>query len=146
MRDVDEVRELGLERGVVEAERGHQAGAEVLEHDVARADQLLRRRQAFGGVDVEDDALLVAVERAEEADAEARQLARLVAAGRLDLDHLGAEVGEDHPAGRAHDHVRELDDADAVEGQAGMGRVGKLGIEHVSSPGAPIEVSASTPL
>ena len=45
---------------------------------------------------------------------EARQLARLVAARRLDLDDLGAEVGEDHAAGRAHHHVGELDDANAA--------------------------------
>ena len=45
------------------------------------------------------------------------QVARLVAAGRLDLDDLGAQVGEDHPAGRAHHHVRELDHAHAGQGQ-----------------------------
>jgi hypothetical protein len=65
---------------VVEAELGHQAGPEVLEHHVALADQLERGRMAGRAVDVEDDALLVAVEAAEEADPEARQVARLVAA------------------------------------------------------------------
>jgi hypothetical protein len=79
---------------------------------------------ALGGVDVDDDAFLVAVEGAEEADADPRQGARLVAAGRLDLDHLGAEVGQDHPAGGPHHHVRELDDADAIEGQAAQSQRG----------------------
>jgi hypothetical protein len=53
-----------------------------------RADQLQRRRMPSGELMSRHDALLVAVERAEEADAQARQLARLVAAGRLDLDDL----------------------------------------------------------
>ena len=30
---------------------------------------------------------------------------------------LGAEIGKHQPAGRSHDHVGELDDADAVERQ-----------------------------
>ena len=34
-------------------------------------------------------------------------------AERLDLDHLGAQVGQHHAAGRAHDHVGEFDDAHA---------------------------------
>src|SRR5216683_2103241 len=66
-------------------------------------------------MNVDDDTLLVAVERAEEADAEPGKAARLVAARRLDLDHFGAEVGEDHPARRPHHHVRELGDANAFE-------------------------------
>src|SRR5699024_9909264 len=41
---------------------------------------------------------------------------------RFDLDHLGAEVGQDHPAAGAHDHVGELDDADALERQRLVGR------------------------
>src|SRR2546429_220406 len=41
--------------------------------------------------------------------------ARAIAVDRLDLDHLGAHVGQHHAAGRAHDHVREFDDAQAFE-------------------------------
>ena len=64
------------------------------------------------------DALLVAVEHREEAGARAEQPARAVAVDRLDLDHFGAHVGEHHAARRAHDHVRELDDAQAGRGAA----------------------------
>jgi hypothetical protein len=100
---------------VVEAQFGHQARTEVLEHHVALLDQFERGRMALGRLDVEHDALFVAVERTEEADAETRQLARLVASRRLDLDDLGAEVGQDHPAGRAHHHVREFDNPHALQ-------------------------------
>ena len=48
----------------------------------------------------------------------AEQAAGLVTAGRLDLDHLGAEIAEDHAAARLHHHVGELDHADAGERQA----------------------------
>jgi hypothetical protein len=53
-----------------------------------------------GEVGVERQAPLVAVEVAEEPAAEAAQPARAVAVDRLDLDHLGAQVGEDHAARR----------------------------------------------
>ena len=42
VRNVDQPRKLLRQRCVVEAERRHQAGAEVLEHHVALADQLER--------------------------------------------------------------------------------------------------------
>ena len=46
------------------------------------------------------------------------EVARGVALARgLHLDDLGAEVGQHQPAGRAHHHVGELDDADALEGK-----------------------------
>ena len=123
MRGVDEARKSLGERRIVEPELRHESRAEILEHDVALADDPQRRGPSRGRVDVEDDALLVAVERAEEADAEAGQVACLVASRRLDLDHFGAQVREDHAAGRAHDHVRELDDAHSVEGKRLRGAV-----------------------
>ncbi len=43
-------------------------------------------------------------------------LARVVAAvGVLDLDDLGAHVGQDLGAHGSRDHAGEIDDADAVE-------------------------------
>ncbi len=42
-------------------------------------------------------------------------LARQIAADRLDLDHVGTEVGEQHPAERAGEDVPHLEDADAGE-------------------------------
>ena len=49
-------------------------------------------------------------------------LAGIVATvGPFDLDDLGAEVGQDHAAGRPHHHVGELEDADAGERQGVVG-------------------------
>src|SRR5262249_19229210 len=45
-------------------------------------------------------------------------LPRLLTAEALELDHLGAEVGEQHPAARSGLESRQLQDADAVEGAA----------------------------
>ncbi len=117
VRDVDQVRVVARQRGVVQPQLLHQAGPEVLQQHVALARQLGRGGAPFLGGDVQHHALLVAVEGAEEADAQARQVARLVAAGRPYLDHLGAEVGQDHAAGGAHHHMREFDHADAGQRQ-----------------------------
>ena len=94
---------------------GHRARREILDHHVGRLQQLHQHRPALGRIGVEREALLVAIEVAEEAAAEAAQLARAIAVDRLDLDHLGAEIGQDHAAGRPEDGVGELDDADAFE-------------------------------
>ena len=73
---------------------------------------------------VERDAFLVAVEQRKEARARSQQPARVVARDRFDLDHLGAQVGQHHAAGRAHHHVGELDDAYARAASAEAPRRG----------------------
>src|SRR5690349_11415615 len=44
-------------------------------------------------------------------------MACMVAFQRLDLDHFGAEIGEHQPAARSHDHMNELNNTYALEGQ-----------------------------
>jgi hypothetical protein len=68
-------------------------------------------------VQVDPDAPLVPVEHREEAGARAEQASRSVAVDGLDLDHVRAQVAQDQSAGRPHDHVRELDDAQAPQGK-----------------------------
>ena len=63
--------------------------------------------------EIQHHAALAAVEQRKERDAHAAETAGLVALRRLDLDHLGAELREDHAAGRAHHHVGHLDDPHA---------------------------------
>ena len=113
------------------------AGPVVLEHDVgrereARAPLALRRI-----LEVEHDRALVAVHRrevlAERASvsrtATAAAIAEAVAAvGRLDLDHVGAHVGQQHPAERAGGDLAELDDLDALEREHEWTDEAKLGI------------------
>jgi hypothetical protein len=106
--DVDQPLVQCRQRRVVQAEPGQRAGLEVLHHHVGAERQLARQRGAVGVLQVDADALLVAVEHREEAGAGAQQPARGLAADRLDLDHLGAQVGQHHAAGRAHHHVGEL--------------------------------------
>jgi hypothetical protein len=121
---VDEARIQLAERVVVEPQLLHGAGLEVLADDVGGGDEAQRGLHALGLLQVERDALLVAVEGREEARARAEQAARVVALDGLDLDDLGAEVGQQQAAGRTHDHVGELDDADA-------GIRKRIGFRHV---------------
>ncbi|MNC52239.1 hypothetical protein D3C75_1015750 [compost metagenome] len=74
---------------------------------------------ALGRFNIDSNALFVAVEGAEKARPCAQQTACAVAAYRLDLDDFGAKVAEDHAARRAHDHMRNLNDTDAVQGKSG---------------------------
>ena len=103
---------------VVESHRRHDAGTEVLQHDVGLAHQRGEDLLAAVAAQVEADALLAAVVDGE-IDALAahhrRVAARLLAARRLDLDDLGAEVGQDHAAARAGLETRQLENTNAVQ-------------------------------
>ena len=110
--------EAGVERAqglVVE-----RCGRLVLDENVRGGDEPLERVVALGGVAVEDDALPAAME-VEEVQAyrrvglhERREAALVRAARRLDVEHVGAEVGEEFRAVRAS-FARQGDDADAVQ-------------------------------
>ena len=74
------------------------------------------QRAAVVGLEVDGDAALVAVEGAEEAGGKADQPPGRVARHRLDLDHVGAEIGEDQACARTHDGVAEFEHANAGKG------------------------------
>ena len=119
--DIDQARiDLG-QRSVVESVFAHGAGLEVLGHHVGAGSQLARHFGAGRVVQINRNAFLVAVEHREKTGTGAQQMARAVAVNRLDLDHLGAHVGQHHAASGAHDHVGEFDHAQAGQGQ-GLGR------------------------
>ena len=90
------------------------------------------REVAVGRVlEVERDRLLAAVDRSEVlavAAVHRRPLAHRVALGRLDLDDLGAEVGEQHAAERAGGDLAELDDLEARERGAEANCHGGIGV------------------
>ncbi len=113
-RGVDDPRVGGRDGVVVEAEARETAGAEVLHHDVGAAGELLGERDVAGVLEVEGDGALVAVDpEVVRRDAVAHgRLPRpgVVAGGRLDLDHLGAEVGEQHRGVGAGQDPREVGD------------------------------------
>ena len=72
-----------------------------------------------------------------------------VAGGRLDLDHVGAPVGQDAGGAGAGDPHAQLDDPDALEGPGGFG--GSVGVRHLATlaqdqhPGAAV-VSTVRPM
>src|SRR6185503_169396 len=68
----------------------------------------VQNHRALVAVDVEED-------RAHARMAERPRLPDHVAVGRLDLDHVGAEVGEDLRRVRPHHDRGEVEDADAGE-------------------------------
>ena len=117
-RAVDEAGVASGELLVSESDRFHLSDTEVLEEDVGGVDELEDAVTVGRLGDIELDAVLVAVERGEQPGSGPGQVPGLVAGpAGFDLDDLGAEVGQDHPAARAHDHMRELDDTDAFERQ-----------------------------
>ena len=102
------------------------AGPEVLEHDVRALGEAQEEVAPVGLREVERDEPLVAPERLEPEPLAV--LARPVPARRvdarrvLDLDHVGAVVGEEHPGERRREERRRLDDADAFERLRAHGR------------------------
>ena len=70
---------------------------------------------------IEDEALLAGIELPEAgagAVSQRRARAHHVAFGRLDLDHLGAEIGQQPGAMRTGDRRREIEHAKPVQGAA----------------------------
>src|SRR5947208_2679884 len=106
---------------VREAQALHDAGAEIFPDHVRLTDELVEHLAATLAVEVERERFLVAIDRQE-----VRRLAvgqerrahaphRVAAIRILDLDHLGALVGEQHRAVRSREHTREVEDANAFE-------------------------------
>ncbi len=71
------------------------------------------------GFQVQHDAPLAAIDGVEAgavgADG-ARHLTCGIARGRLDLDHVGSEVGEHHRAERASHHLGDVENAETNQG------------------------------
>ena len=106
------------ERLVAQAPALERAGAEVLDQHVALRGQVGHDRLALGPAQVDDDERLVAEDarRVERLAVEAlAHGAHRVALGGLDLDDLGAEVGEQAPAEGAGHGRAQLEDAVAGE-------------------------------
>ena len=108
---------------VAETHALHDAGGEVLDDDVARAQQPRATASASRMLQVERRGSLSLVVLVEVAAAvrtrlevgERRQQARDAGASRLDADHLGAEMRELQRAERARPHPGEVGDPDAGE-------------------------------
>jgi hypothetical protein len=93
---------------------------EVLDHGVGPGAQLERQRAPLLTPEVESARALAAVHRQVvgrfAAGERGAPRARLVAAlGTLDLDHVGAQIGQQHRAIGARQDAREIDHADPEE-------------------------------
>ncbi|CPM74670.1 Uncharacterised protein [Bordetella pertussis] len=100
------------------------AGLEILHQHVGVGQQAAQQLLAGKLRQVQRHATLVAVDADEVGGGLAGErrppAARLVAAGRFDLQHVGAVVGEDLGAVRAAQHARQVDDAAALQGAGGQ--------------------------
>ena len=118
--EVDELRVARRESGVVDTDPLAHTGPEVLHDHVGAARQPLRHCLAVGALEVDHDAALVAIElrehRAQLALEGRPHHARRVTAWRLDLDHVGAEVAENHRAHRTGDDRGEVEHGDPGAG------------------------------
>ena len=107
------------------------AGAEVLDQHVARLDQPLQHLLALRVLGVERDGALVVVQHREIEAVRLGHVLQLaprdVADARpLDLDHVGAEPGEQLRARRPCLHVAHIQDADAFQCLAHQGLLSRI--------------------
>ena len=125
------------QRLVAQTQAVHDAGPEVLRHDVRRLRHAPEHRLALVRAQVQGDAALVAVQRQEAAGdvvGQARTHApRVVAgAGPLDLDDVGAHVGQQHGAHGAGHDLRQVQHFDAGQRAGGMTVAGSIILGHSS--------------
>src|SRR5262245_61790915 len=101
---VDNVWGEGRNALVVQAKALEETGPEVLDQHIRFADEAPRHLLPSRCRHINRNAALVAAVVGEETRSWSLEEARAIALDRLDLDHIGAEVGEDEAAGRPHDH------------------------------------------
>src|SRR4029077_12467969 len=82
--------------------------AEILKKHVGGRKQPMHGLAVLGYCKIEHDAALSPIEQRKERGAHAAEAARLVSGGRLDLDDLCSELGQNHAAGWAHHHMGHL--------------------------------------
>ena len=97
-------------------------GPEILDDHVGDPDQLPEDLPPLLQFQVEDQALLVAVQADEIAAAVLAGLAgkgavfpRIVPLRRFEMDHLGAEIGQKHRRRRCGQDVAQIDDPDSFQ-------------------------------
>src|SRR5262249_59573379 len=95
----------------------HDAGPVILEQHVGAGDELEQDRSAGVRPQVELNAALAAVvgDEIRTVLLPAKGPEGIAALRMLDLDHVGAEVGQDHAPERSRDYGAELDHAHALE-------------------------------
>ena len=107
---------------VVDAKPAFHVGPEVLDHDVGLLDHLEQRRAARGILQVYCDAALVAVQILEVGTLArpAHPLAALFVRRHLDLDDIGAPIGQLPHAGGAGPHAGQIEHGKARKRLGGL--------------------------
>src|SRR5690606_647291 len=101
----------------------HDTGREVLEKNIAPRDQTTDHVTSLGPLEVDAEALLVAVEAAEKADGEVAETPGPVSTGVLGAVLVGPEIGKHQAAARIHDRVAKVKHPNAGERQDRLGRI-----------------------
>ena len=120
-RAIDEVVLDRSERLVIEAEPVHYTGPKVLDDDIGCRGEPAYRLDCLRRLEIERNALFSGIELTETgARAIAQRWARAhhVAFGRLDLDHLGSQIGEQARAMRTRDRRRKIEHTKGLQGTA----------------------------
>ena len=123
---IAETGELGVDEARVDlaqifkAESGarHHRRPVILDQHVDAGDELEKQPLSFGLLVIEGDALLVTIDVAEigvALAAVAPGAHRIAFAGALELDHLGAHVGEDHRAERPRHVLGQIEHLQAMQ-------------------------------
>src|SRR5262249_6479803 len=115
---VDHTRVQSLCDLIADAEAVTDAGAEVLDDDVALGDQFVRNLEPFRRLEVERNAALVAVHQEKQATLTADERTNMpvvVALRRLDLDHVGTDIRQQRRAERPGHDARKVENAYSVE-------------------------------
>ena len=108
-RAIDQTRVERMHRVIAEPETIERAGSEVLDEDVRRCRQRAHQCRALGALQVDRDRAFVAIDEVERPERTGFGFATGFAIERLDLDHVGAEIGEQHRAISARNDVGTVD-------------------------------------
>jgi len=117
-RAIDQTRVDLPQRFISETEALHDAGPEILDENVRGFDQAMYEPDRLRRFEIERDALLAGVELAEIgalAIAKRRAQAHLLALRRFNLDHFGADIGQQARAIGTGQHDGEIQHANAVK-------------------------------
>jgi hypothetical protein len=121
----------------VDAEPLRNPRPEAFDDDVRPLHQFFHHRGAMRFLEIDGEAALVAIFRPE-LNRDVR--APGIATRRLDLDHLGAEVGEDRRGERPRDEHREVHHPHARERQPSAGHFGgSIQLQSAMPPSTTIE-------
>src|SRR3954453_1867675 len=120
-RDIEDPRLARRDLLIVEAEAMDDLGAEALEEDVGALQQPPHDLLAGVGLEVDGETALSQIADDREGRmagvADAQRARPVAVAQALDLDHVGAVLGEQHGAVRSGDPLAEIDDLEAREGR-----------------------------